>query len=215
MDGFASFHYINGPVPVSPPAGTIPASSNADKSRRSLGFTEYFGIGPHYRWLEDGGVAEDSMISRVRKSPHGSSPEDVMRALGKGWDGRWLNHHQVMEYLYDTLEKNPDIEGIVGYSEGATMAGSLILDEDRKAQETGRPRRIKCAIFFTGWPPLSPEEDVILADESDYTLNIPTLHVVGADGNSDIYCHHSNNILTMCHWHRPLSIWRTSFVQHL
>ncbi|KAK4861104.1 hypothetical protein LT330_004020 [Penicillium expansum] len=181
MDGFASFHYINGPVPVSPPAGTIPASSNADKSRRSLGFTEYFGIGPHYRWLEDGGVAEDSMISRVRKSPHGSSPEDVMRALGKGWDGRWLNHHQVMEYLYDTLEKNPDIEGIVGYSEGATMAGSLILDEDRKAQETGRPRRIKCAIFFTGWPPLSPEEDVILADESDYTLNIPTLHVVGAD----------------------------------
>ncbi|KAJ5411598.1 uncharacterized protein N7487_005957 [Penicillium crustosum] len=165
MDGFASFHYINGPVPVSPPAG----------------FTEYFGIGPHYRWLEDGGVAEDSMISRVRKSPHGSSPEDAMRALGKDWDGHWNNHHQVMKYLYDTLEKNPDIEGIIGYSEGATMAASLILDEDRKAQETGRPRQIKCAVFFTGWPPLSPEEDVVLADESDYTLDIPTLHVVGAD----------------------------------
>ncbi|KAJ5799991.1 CAZyme family CE5 [Penicillium psychrosexuale] len=171
-DGFASFHYINGPVLVSPPAG----------------FTEYFGIGPHYRWLEDGGVAENSMISRVRKSPHGSCPEDVMRALGNGWDGRWINHHQVMEYLYDTLEKNPDIEGIIGYSEGATMAASLILDEDRKAQETGRPRRIRCAIFITGWPPLSPEEDVVLADESDYTLDIPTLHVVGADGNSDVYC---------------------------
>ena len=127
------------------------------------------------------------MISRVRKSPHGSCPEDVMRALGNGWDGRWVNHHQVMEYLYDTLERNPDIEGIIGYSEGATMAASLMLDEDRKAQETGRPRRIKCAIFITGWPPLSPEEDVVLADESDYTLDIPTLHVVGADGNFDIY----------------------------
>lgn len=128
------------------------------------------------------------MISRVRKSPHGSCPEDVMRALGNGWDGRWINHHQVMEYLYDTLEKNPDIDGIIGYSEGATMAASLILDEDRKAQETGRPRRIRCAIFITGWPPLSPEEDVVLADESDYTLDIPTLHVVGADGNFDVYC---------------------------
>ncbi|OQE32368.1 hypothetical protein PENFLA_c001G07685 [Penicillium flavigenum] len=134
IDSFASFHYINGPVPVSPPAG----------------FAEYFGIGPHYRWLEDGGVAEGSMISRVRKFPHGSCPEDAVRALGKDWDGHWNNHYQVMEYLYDTLDKNPDIEGIVGYSEGATMAASLILDEDRKTQEIGRPRRIKCAVFFTG-----------------------------------------------------------------
>lgn len=155
------------------------------------------------------------MISRVRKSPHGSCPEDAMRALGKDWDGHWNNHHQVMEYLYDTLEKNPDIEGIAGYSEGATMAASLILDEDRKAQETGRPRQIKCAVFFTGWPPLSPEEDVVLADESNYTLDIPTLHVVGADGILITYCPLSNNILTMCLGHRPLPIRRASLVQHL
>jgi hypothetical protein len=32
MDGFASFHYINGPVPVSPPAGKIPSSPNANKT---------------------------------------------------------------------------------------------------------------------------------------------------------------------------------------
>lgn len=137
------------------------------------------------------------MISRVRKSPHGSSPEDIMRALGKDWDGHWNNHHQVMDYLYDTLEKNPDIEGIVGYSEGATMASSLILDENRKAQETGRTRRIKCAVFFTGWPPLSPEEDVVLADESDYSLDIPTLHVLGADGNL-IYLVPVQTIYSLC-----------------
>jgi hypothetical protein len=127
----------------------------------------------------------------------------------------------------------------------------LILDEDRKAQEIGRPRRIKCAVFFTGWPPLSPEEmrrgrpiswaflsssrirlaaivapslyptmpsisgflsplspeeDVVLADESDYTLDIPTLHVVGADGNLDIYHPCSNDILTVYFWRRPLPI---------
>jgi dienelactone hydrolase len=135
------------------------------------------------------------MISRVRKAPHGSSPEGVMRTLGKDWDGSWNNHHQVMDYLYDTLEKHPDIEGIIGYSEGATMAASLIMDEERKAQETGRFRRIKCAVFFTGWPPLSPEENVVLADESDYIVDVPTLHVVGANGNVDIYLPHINHFL--------------------
>ncbi|CAG8336061.1 unnamed protein product [Penicillium salamii] len=172
LDGSADFHYLNGPVPVMPPD---------DAHCSHLGFAEYFGVGPHYRWLEDGGVAEESMISRVRKAPHGASPEDVMRALGKDWDGRWNNHREVIDYLYDTLEKNPDIDGIIGYSEGATMAASLIMDEERKAQETGRPRRIKCAVFITGWPPLSPEENVVLADESDYILDVPTLHVVGAN----------------------------------
>jgi dienelactone hydrolase len=165
--------------------------------------------------LEDGGAAEESMLSRVRKAPHGSSPEEVMRALGKDWDGRWNNHQQVMDYLYNTLEKNPDIDGIVGYSEGATMAASLIMDEDRKAQETGRPRRIKCAVFFTGWPPLSPEEDMVLADESDYNLDVPTLHVVGANGNFDFYPLHMNDILTMYLWDRPLPIRRASPIQRL
>lgn len=134
------------------------------------------------------------MISRVRKSPHGQSPEDAMRALGEGWDGRWNNHQQVMDYLYDTLEKNPDIAGVIGYSEGATMAASLIMDEERKAQETGRARQIKCGVFITGWPPLSPEEDVVLADESDLVLDVPTLHVVGADGNLSLLLH-ANDLL--------------------
>ncbi|KAJ6081019.1 hypothetical protein N7499_005893 [Penicillium canescens] len=147
MDSSAEFHYIMGPVPVIPPAG----------------FAEYFGVGPHFRWLEDNGVAEESMISRVRKAPHGQSPEDAMRTLGEGWDGRWNNHQQVMDYLYDILEKNPDIAGVIGYSEGATMAASLIMDEAKKAQETGRV------------------QDVVLADESDLILDVPTLHVVGAD----------------------------------
>lgn len=137
------------------------------------------------------------MISRIRKAPRGSSPEDVMRALGKDWDGHWINHQQVMDYLYDTLDKNPDIDGIIGYSEGAVMAASLILDEERKAQETGRARRIKCAVFFTGWPPLSPEEDLVLADQSEYMLDVPTLHVVGANGNFDTPSLDINDILNI------------------
>ena len=122
------------------------------------------------------------MISRVRKIPDGQNPEDVMRDLVGDRDVVWKNHKEVMQYLYDTLEKNPDIEGIIGYSEGASIAATFILDEERKQRRTGRPHRIKCAIFVTGWPPIDPVKGIILADETDTVVDVPSLHVVGAHG---------------------------------
>lgn len=148
----------------------------------SAGFDEYFGIGPHYRWADDGGMAEDSMISRVRQIPVGLNPEDVMRDLAGDRIVRWHNHQEVMKYLYDTLEKHPEIEGLIGYSEGASIAATLIMDEERRLQEEGRERRIKCAMFFTGWPPINPAKGIILSDEDEDMIDIPTLHVVGANG---------------------------------
>ena len=151
-------------------------------SRATTGFEKYFGVGPHYRWADDQGAAEDSMISRVRQIPVGQNPDDVMRDLVGDRDVVWSNHQQVMDYLYETMEKIPDIEGIIGYSEGAAIAATLILDEQRRFEETGRERRIKCAMFVTGRPPIDPAEGVILADESELMVDVPTLHVVGANG---------------------------------
>ncbi|KAJ5683112.1 hypothetical protein N7462_006277 [Penicillium macrosclerotiorum] len=162
-DNSASFVYLNGPVQITPPPG----------------FEEYFGIGPHYRWADDGGAAEDSMISRVRKIPVGQNPEDVMRDLTRDRDVVWKNHKEVMQYLYDTLEQNPEIGGIIGYSEGASIAATFILDEQQR-QEIGYERRIKCAIFFTGWPPISVEKGLILSDETEEMVDVPSLHIVGA-----------------------------------
>lgn len=122
------------------------------------------------------------MISRVRQIPDGQNPEDVMRDLAGDRALVWRNHKEVMAYLYDTLEKNPEIAGIIGYSEGAAIASTFILDEERRLQEEGRPRRIKCGLFITGWPPLSPERGIILSDEDEDMIDIPTLHVVGANG---------------------------------
>jgi hypothetical protein len=122
------------------------------------------------------------MISRVRKIPVGHNPEDVMRDLVGDRDVVWNNHEEVMQYLYDTLEENPDIGGIIGYSEGAAIAATFILDEQRRQQETGRERRINCAMFVTGWPPIDPHKGVILADQDDDLIDVPTLHVVGANG---------------------------------
>lgn len=122
------------------------------------------------------------MISRVRTIPDGQNPEDVMRDLIGDRKVCWLNYQEVMDYLYTTMEADPEIQGIIGYSEGAAIAAALILDEERRFQKTGRPRQVKCAMFVTGWPPSHPEEGVLLADESDRVLDVPTLHVVGANG---------------------------------
>ncbi|OKL59944.1 hypothetical protein UA08_04930 [Talaromyces atroroseus] len=177
-DHTATFHFINAPVAVIPPAG----------------FSEYFGPGPHYRWMDDEGAGEDSMLNRIRELPVGQDPEDVMRILTSS-DKGWRNRNAVMQYLYDTLESHPDIEGIIGYSEGSAMAATLILDELSKLENEGRPRRIKCAVFFTGWPPLNGKNKPLLADESDTLVDIPTLHIVGAN---DPYRHGAVALYNVC-----------------
>ena len=132
--------------------------------------------------MDDGGIAENSLISRVRTIPEGHNSEDVMRELIGDRDVVWLNFKEVMDYLYDTLEMDPEIQGIIGYSDGAAIAATLILDEEKRRRETGRPRQIKCAMFVTGWPPMHPEDGVLLADECDVFIDVPTVHVVGANG---------------------------------
>lgn len=111
-----------------------------------------------------------------------------MRELVGDRDVVWNNYDQVMEYLDTTIANDPDIHGIIGYSEGAAMASTYILDEERRFNESGRPRRIKSALFITGWPPMNPKDGILLADESDVMIDVPTLHVVGANGTDPSYC---------------------------
>ncbi|KAJ5088243.1 DUF341 family oxidoreductase [Penicillium angulare] len=178
-DNTASFHYINAPVKIIPPPG----------------FEEYFGVGPHFRWADDGGAAEDSMISRVRTIPDGQNPEDVMRDLVGDRKVKWINFDDVMKYLFDTMESDPEIQGIIGYSEGASIAATLILEEAKRLRATGRPRQIKCAMFVTGWPPMHPIDGALLADESDVVLDVPTLHVIGAN---DPFRHGAYALYNVC-----------------
>ena len=81
------------------------------------------------------------------------------------------------------------------------MAGTLILEEKRRYEEEGRPRRLKvcvshshscnhlttfqCGVFFAGWPPIKINKDgeaqCLLADECDDVIDVPTLHIVGCN----------------------------------
>lgn len=121
------------------------------------------------------------MLERIRDFPETSTPEDSLRSLIT--DRHEKNPLQdALNHLYATIHADPEIAGVIGYSEGAGLAASLMFDEQRKLTRDGTVKRIKCGVFFTGWPPFTAEGEPVFADETDESIDPPTIHVVGANG---------------------------------
>jgi dienelactone hydrolase len=170
-------HFIHGPVKAYPPEG----------------FEEYFGTAPYFRFIEaaktEDGNDDGDVLERIRNFPEGATAEDQMRELmniGVGAtpvpseDNSATNKsaQEAIDYLYRIMREDGPFEGIIGYSEGATVAATMLLHEQRRFEITGIPPMFKCALFFAGWPPMNPDLDaIVLADESDLTITIPTCHV--------------------------------------
>ena len=166
-DGTATFHFIHGPCPTTPPEG----------------FEEYFGNPPYFRFIEpDDDVrktGQDDILERIRNFPDCETPEDTMRELMK--EGVGTSHRSTdaaLKFLLKIMEEQGPFEGIIGYSEGATVASTLLLLEQRRFHEKGIAPMFKYAIFFAGWPPMDPRTHaMILSDESDEMIEIPTCHI--------------------------------------
>lgn len=130
------------------------------------------------------------MLDRIRNFPEGANAEDQMRELMKvdvdismvevpaeGW-GANQSAHDAIDYLYNIMERDGPFDGIIGYSEGATVGATLLLHEQRRFETQGIPTMFKCGLFFAGWPPMNPDlNGIVLADESDLTITIPTCHI--------------------------------------
>jgi len=133
------------------------------------------------------------VLERIRNFPKGATAEDQMRELMRGGassaplpdfdsDSGSLypneSAQEALDYLYRIMEEEGPFDGIIGYSEGATIAATLLLHEQRAFERHGIEPMFKCALFFGGWPPMSPDLDMlVLADESELTITIPTCHI--------------------------------------
>ncbi|QKX56786.1 uncharacterized protein TRUGW13939_03893 [Talaromyces rugulosus] len=190
-DNTAEFKFIHGPVEVFPPKT----------------FETYFGRGPYYRFIKpvDAKDGTSDVLDRIRNFPKGATAEDQMRALMGPTIGTPMPnldnpiYHSSQEgiaYLYDIMERDGPFDGIIGYSEGATVAATLLLHEQRRFEVEGRVPMFKCAVFFAGWPPMNPDLNaVVLADESDLQITIPTCHVIGS---LDPYLGGSMSLYNLC-----------------
>ncbi|KAJ6086798.1 hypothetical protein N7467_005712 [Penicillium canescens] len=164
-DNAASFYFINAQLYGKAPEGN----------------EGFFGPPPHYRWLDYQGVETEALHQSVRGARGNSdAPAEELLSEMIPVDITWANHKDIMEYLDKKLEENPDIEGICGYSEGASIASTYILHEQKMEQEHSRPRRIKCGIFFTGLPPIDEKKGYIFADQREEMVDIQSIHVIGA-----------------------------------
>ena len=115
-----------------------------------------------------------------------------------------------LERLYAALDADPEIEGVIGYSEGACTAASLGWDEQERRDNEGYVPRIKAAIFLMGWPALKSNNMPALADEIDDTLDAHSLHIVGANGKQN----KSVTTPIITDHNRSLQGWCASALQH-
>ncbi|KAK4225304.1 serine hydrolase-domain-containing protein [Podospora fimiseda] len=170
--GLATFTYSQGSHEVEPPAG----------------WEDYFGSRPLYRFLDTRQGDTFETLRRLRHVPHSMNAEDTMRmfqSAGHGQDWHQRVWREALDGVFKTLDEDPEIDGIIGYSEGAMVGASLIVEEAMRAERSGSQRRIKFAIFISGAPPLKFEgKDRIKAqlfDEVGAVIDIPTFHIFGCD----------------------------------
>lgn len=165
-NGKAEFFWTQGTTPVFPPAE----------------YDGFFGPPPHFTFAE---VDKPELVKlNMRDFPKRDTPEATMKkALDTAGQPTFSNIKAVVDRLIGLMEAEGDIEGVIGYSEGAEIAASLILEEARRKRETGREPVLKCAVLICGWPPMDPVSGkIVLADEEfeGDMITIPTCHVVGA-----------------------------------
>lgn len=102
---------------------------------------------------------------------------------GADWHQRvWRD---ALDAVFRTIDEDEEIDALIGYSEGAMVGASVVVEEGWKRQLEGKARRIKFAIFIAGAPPLKfdgPQKIVTqLADEAGEVIDIPTFHIFGCD----------------------------------
>ncbi|GAB1316831.1 Serine hydrolase domain-containing protein [Madurella fahalii] len=170
--GLATFTYTQGAHEVEPPKG----------------WEDYFGSRPLYRFLDTRQGDNFDSLRRIRYVPHSMNAEDAMRMFqncGEGEDWHQQVWREALDGVIKTVDENPEVDAIIGYSEGAMVGASLVVEEAMREKRTGRPRRIKFAVFISGAPPLKFEgKDRIiaqLADEAGVVIDIPTFHIFGCD----------------------------------
>lgn len=72
------------------------------------------------------------------------------------------------------------LQGLIGYSEGAMAAATMVMEEEYRQRTDSRPRQIKCAIFFAGWPPVAETDYLDTEAEVEAAVDVPTFHVIGS-----------------------------------
>ena len=135
--------------------------------------------GPFYRFFnpDESFVYGDGVVEKGSRDPT-ASPEEQMRGMQER-SLKDVNASPACELVKSVLENEDTkpFDGILGFSEGASIAARLLLD----ASDGRLKRRLKFAIFLCGIPPIEAQPvGMVLADETSQRIDLPTAHITGS-----------------------------------
>ena len=89
-----------------------------------------------------------------------------------------LTMRAMLDPLHRILEKDGPFHGVLGYCEGASIAATLLISNQRRCEAQRIENTLTNAIFFSGVPPRHPDGDeLILADRYGPVIKARSVHV--------------------------------------
>jgi len=131
--GLATFTYAQGEHEVDPPAG----------------WEHYFGSRPLYRFLDASERDAFEALRRVRQLPRGLTPEATLRLFedktSSVTESFKKQFRTALDRIRQVIDEDPEIDAILGYSEGAMLAASILYEEHQNWVKDQVPRRLKAS----------------------------------------------------------------------
>lgn len=155
------FLFLDGPVECEPARGIV----------------EQFD-GPYYRYFDRDAPHINQLrgLNRMLSTSTNTSPEDAAREILKGGlaDLQSSRACDFVEHYLDQHVEEP-FDGVLGFSEGASVAASLMFRRAAQGQNV-----FKFAIFICGLSAFASDKNApILADETPLRIDVPTVHIIG------------------------------------
>ena len=84
------------------------------------------------------------------------------------------------DYMQQVLDQEGPFHGVIGASEGASAAASVLMRDLDTCRKTNRKSSLKCGIFMVGFPAINDLGQWVLSDDgSDQRITVPTCHIIG------------------------------------
>ncbi len=144
---------------------------------------EYFGSGPHLRFLESSwpGASDQQLYEVLGRAPLGLTPEEKRRYVERHLPAKTsLVFQDVLLDIHRVFDKEGPFDCVLGHSEGAAIAATFVIDCLNKAAEGKKLVKPKYAVFMSGAFPFAMNgKGRISADECGQLITIPTCHILG------------------------------------
>lgn len=109
-----------------------------------------------------------------------------------------------LEYLHNIMEDEGPFEGVIGISEGASVAATLLIEDIQACKARQTRSHFRCGIFYIGAPAWWPDGTrAWLAEEHGQMIDLPTCHIIGAN---DVFRIGGEELLKICDLDKALVI---------